>query len=84
MFFDRYPRFYGTSRTAPSSGRLNLRYEAIFAENIENPKVVEQIARETGAKLGGKLYADGLGEKEASTYAGMYRHNLTTIVEALK
>jgi len=35
MFFDRYPRFYGTSRTAPSSGRLNLRYEAIFAENSD-------------------------------------------------
>lgn len=33
MFFDRHPRFYGTSRTAPHRGRLNLRYEAIFAEN---------------------------------------------------
>lgn len=33
MFFDEYPRFYQTSRTTPDRGRLNLRYEAIFAEN---------------------------------------------------
>jgi 2-polyprenyl-3-methyl-5-hydroxy-6-metoxy-1,4-benzoquinol methylase len=32
-FFDEYPRFYDTSETAPFRGRLNLRYEAIFAEN---------------------------------------------------
>jgi predicted nicotinamide N-methyase len=33
MFFDRFPRFYETSETAAYRGRLNLRYEAIFAEN---------------------------------------------------
>lgn len=33
MFFDEYPRFFETSETSPSRGRLNLRYEAIFAEN---------------------------------------------------
>ena len=33
MFFDKHPRFYETSRTAAHRGRLNLRYEAIFAEN---------------------------------------------------
>lgn len=33
MFFDRYPRFYETSQTTATRGRLNLRYEAIFAEN---------------------------------------------------
>ena len=33
MFFDAYPRFYETSQTSASRGRLNLRYEAIFAEN---------------------------------------------------
>jgi hypothetical protein len=32
-FFDAYPRFYETSRTAAIRDRLNLRYEAIFAEN---------------------------------------------------
>jgi SAM-dependent methyltransferase len=32
-FFEQFPRFYWTSSTAPTHGRLNLRYEAIFGEN---------------------------------------------------
>jgi Methyltransferase domain len=35
QFFDRFPRFYETSETSPSRGRLNLRYEAIFAEHSD-------------------------------------------------
>jgi len=58
--------------------------KAIFAENIENPKVLKEITKETGAKLGGELYADGLGEGPAATYEGMIRHNVSTIVDALK
>ncbi|MFM8365163.1 MAG: metal ABC transporter solute-binding protein, Zn/Mn family [Verrucomicrobiota bacterium] len=58
--------------------------KAIFAENIENPKVLEQITAETGAKPGGVLYADGLGKGDAGSYEGMMRHNTTTIVEALR
>ncbi len=58
--------------------------KAIFAENIENPKVLQQITKETGAKLGGVLYADGLGTGDAGTYEGMMRHNVTTIVSALQ
>jgi ABC-type Zn uptake system ZnuABC Zn-binding protein ZnuA len=59
--------------------------KAIFPESIENPKVLTEITRETGVKIGGQLYADGLGEeKEVSTYEGMYQHNVSAIVEALK
>jgi len=58
--------------------------KAIFAENIENPKVMQEITRETGAKLGGVIYADGLGDKEAATFEDMIRHNTSTIVNALK
>lgn len=32
-FFEQFPRFYWTSTTAPTTARLNLRYEAIFGEN---------------------------------------------------
>ena len=32
-FFEQFPRFYRTSSTAPTTARLNLRYEAIFGEN---------------------------------------------------
>lgn len=58
--------------------------KAIFAENIENPKVIQQITEETGAKLGGVLYVDGLGTGEASTYEGMMHSNVKTIVDALR
>lgn len=58
--------------------------KAIFSESIQNPKVLTEITRETGAKLGGELYADGLGEGAAATYEGMYQHNVSTLVNALK
>lgn len=60
--------------------------KAVFFEAIENPKAIAEITRETGAKIGGKLYADGLGPagSDAATYAEMMRHNVNTIVEALK
>jgi hypothetical protein len=32
-FFEEFPRFYMTSSTAATTGRLNLRYEAIIGEN---------------------------------------------------
>ncbi len=58
--------------------------KAVFFESIENPKVVGEITRETGAKVGGELYADGLGDKEAATYSDMIRHNITSIVGNLQ
>lgn len=58
--------------------------KAIFAENIENPKVLGEITKETGAKLGGTLYADGLGATDANTYDAMIRHNVQAIVKALE
>jgi zinc/manganese transport system substrate-binding protein len=57
--------------------------KAIFLEDTLNPKVSTEITRETGAKIGGTLYADGPGA-DADTYEKMQRHNVTTIVEALK
>ncbi|MDB6150149.1 MAG: troA [Chthoniobacter sp.] len=58
--------------------------KAIFPESIENPKVIQEITRETGTKVGPALHADGLSEGEASTFEGMYKHNVTSIVDALK
>jgi zinc/manganese transport system substrate-binding protein len=60
------------------------RVRAIFFEDTLNPKVSTEITRETGAKVGGLLYADGPGLGDAGTYEGMMKHNVTTIVEALK
>lgn len=58
--------------------------KAIFAESIENPRVLREITKETGARQGGILYADGLGSKEAATYDAMMRHNVSTIVSGLQ
>lgn len=58
--------------------------KAVFFESIENSRAVNQIAAETGARTGGILYSDGLGDTEASTYDSMMRHNVSTIVDGLK
>jgi zinc/manganese transport system substrate-binding protein len=60
--------------------------KAIFVENISNPRIIEQIAKETGAKIGGTLYSDALSEASgpAATYLDMMRHNAKTIAAALR
>lgn len=58
---------------------------AIFVENISNPKLVEQIARETGLQMGGTLYSDALTGPggPAPAYVDLIRHNMATIVKAI-
>jgi zinc/manganese transport system substrate-binding protein len=58
---------------------------AVFLENISDPRLISQIASETGAKVGGTLYSDSLtGEKgNAPTYIDMVRHNIKTLNSAL-
>lgn len=59
---------------------------ALFVENISDPRLMEQIARETGTHIGGKLYSDALSgaDGDASTYLAMMRHNLSTLLKALE
>jgi zinc/manganese transport system substrate-binding protein len=58
---------------------------AVFVENIRDPRLIEQIAEEAGATVGGTLYSDALAsEGPASTYLGMFEHNLDTLMSALK
>ncbi len=58
---------------------------AVFVENISDPRLLEQIARETGARIGGTLYSDALSAADgpASTYLDMMRHNIRTLARAL-
>lgn len=58
---------------------------AIFVENITNPRLVEQIAGETGIKVGGTLYSDALSKADgpASTYIDMMKNNISTIKAAI-
>jgi zinc/manganese transport system substrate-binding protein len=60
------------------------RVKAVFTESFKNPKVLTEITRETGAVIGGELHADGLGAGDAGTFEGMYKHNVSMIVDALK
>lgn len=58
---------------------------AIFVENISDPRLAEQIGRETGLTVGGTLYSDALTAPDgpAPTYASMMRHNMSTIIGAI-
>ena len=58
----------------------------IFLEYGKHPGLVTQIAREAGVRVGGGLYLDGLGPdgSPASTYPGMFRANVETILAALR
>ena len=58
---------------------------AVFIENITDHRLLDQIARETGAKIGGTLYSDALSGPDgpASTYLDMFRHNVGTLTGAL-
>ncbi len=56
---------------------------AVFLENMTDPRMVERIAQETGAKVGGTLYGDALGGS-VTTYLDMMRHNARAIAGALK
>jgi len=58
---------------------------AVFLENISDPRLIRQIAAETGAKIGGTLYSDSLTAEngDAPTYIDMVRHNIRTLTGAL-
>jgi len=57
---------------------------AIFAEAQFSPKVADQIAAETGAKVVATLYNDSLGEPPADSYVGMMQWDTDRVVEALR
>ena len=58
---------------------------AVFLENISDRRLLDQIAKETGAKIGGALYSDALSEPTgpAGTYLDMFRHNIRMLIAAL-
>ncbi len=58
---------------------------AVFIENISDPRLMQRIADETGAKIGGKVYSDALSAEggPAATYIDMMRHNIRQFSAAL-
>ncbi len=58
---------------------------AIFVENISDARVLERITKESGARIGGTLYADALSEPGTAvdTYLKLIEHNAATIIKGL-
>lgn len=59
---------------------------ALFVENISNRRLLDRIAKETDAKVGGTLFSDALSEASgpAPTYVDMMRANTKALADALK
>ena len=61
---------------------------AVFIENIADSRLLERIAEETGAVIGGTLYPGALSGPDgpdgpAPTCLDMMRHNAMTLAQAL-
>ncbi|MCK1332603.1 zinc ABC transporter substrate-binding protein [Bradyrhizobium sp. CW9] len=54
---------------------------ALFLDSITDPRAMQQVAKETGASIGGTLYGDALSKpgEEADTYLKMLRHDVTAL-----
>lgn len=59
---------------------------ALFVENISDPRLIERIARESGVRIGGKLYSDALSRPDgpAGSYLKMMEYNARSLVAALQ
>jgi zinc/manganese transport system substrate-binding protein len=59
---------------------------AVFLENISDDRLMQQIARESGAKIGDKLYSDALSKPGAGadTYIAMMQNNIAAFTKALR
>lgn len=73
----------GVSKLSRQIRAENIR--ALFVETISNPRLIEQIGRETGVKPAGELYSDTLSATggPATTYLDMMRHNTRLLTGAI-
>ena len=69
--------------------------KAIFVESSVPRATIERISKDSGANIGGELFSDSMGARgskatlagetyDVGTYVGMLKHNINTVVEALK
>ena len=58
---------------------------AVFIESISDPRLLERIRQESGARIGGTLFFDALSGPDgpAPTYLALMRHNAATLAKAL-
>ena len=60
--------------------------KALFVENLTNPNLIDEIARDSGAAVGPRLYSDALSRPDgpAPTYDAMMRYNVAALVAGMK
>ncbi|MEN9416939.1 MAG: hypothetical protein RI988_559 [Pseudomonadota bacterium] len=83
-----------TTRSEPSAAAVarlvrqvrEQKVRALFLENISDPRLIERIAAESGARVGGTLYSDALSAADgpAATYLKLFEHNARTLATALR
>jgi zinc/manganese transport system substrate-binding protein len=82
-----------TNNSEPSAAELaslaqRIRQEgirALFLDSITDPRAMQQVAKETGAAIGGTLYGDALSKPsgDADTYLKMLHHDVTTLIAGM-
>ena len=82
-----------TTESEPSAGELAAlitemredEIKALFAENITDPRLIKQLAREVNAEIGGTLYSDALSDasEPANTYINMFKYNVNELASVL-
>ncbi|MBS0540399.1 MAG: zinc ABC transporter substrate-binding protein, partial [Proteobacteria bacterium] len=86
------PRGYNTDSEPSARDMANLirqvraqKIKALFVENMTNPALVDEVARESGAHVGPRLYSDALSKPggPAATYEAMMRHNVSALVAGM-
>ena len=86
------PRGYNTDNEPTARDVANLirqvreqKIKALFIENMTNPNLVDEIARDSGATVGPRLFSDALSKPggPAATYEAMMRHNVTALVAGM-
>lgn len=87
------PRGYSTESEPTARDVANLirqvreqKTKALFIENMTNPALVAEIARDSGAVVGPRLYSDALSKPggPAPTYEAMMRHNVSALVAGMQ
>jgi zinc/manganese transport system substrate-binding protein len=59
---------------------------ALFVETLTDPRLIEQVARDSGGFVGDTLYSDALSPPEgpAATYEALMRHNVGALVAGME
>ena len=59
--------------------------KALFIENLSDPRLIQTLAKEAGAEVGGELFSDSLSPEDgpAASYQAMFHHNVPAMAAAM-